>query len=297
MELHHLRYVLKLAEQLHFSRAAADLNITQPSLSQCILQIEQECGVRLFERKTRSVRLTPAGEEFASHAEKVLAELALLQDSMRKHSTPQSENLQIGTLLNMARLTINTCLVFFHRAHPQIRLTIHELLGSLELLRQLEAGTFDAVFVILAPDAKLPTTIENCPVLRGRVVAVLPTAHRFACRTSVALADLAEESLIFPAKSHSLFAILAEACRSNGFEPKIAAHISQAETGVEMAAKGIGVTLASSQFVDSIACRDVVALPVEPAISRTISLAYSRQSAKLAAIETFRDFVLQGSDR
>ena len=64
MELHHLRYVVKLAKCLHFSKAAAELNITQPSLSQQILLIERELGVRLFERKSRSVELTAAGEEF-----------------------------------------------------------------------------------------------------------------------------------------------------------------------------------------------------------------------------------------
>ena len=72
MELYHLRYILKLAKLLHFSKAARELNITQPYLSQCVAQAEQELGVKLFERKTRSVCLTESGEAFVLNADKVL---------------------------------------------------------------------------------------------------------------------------------------------------------------------------------------------------------------------------------
>lgn len=292
MELHHLRYVLALAKHLHFSRTAAELNITQPSLSQSILQVEQEFGVKLFERKTRSVKLTASGEEFVMYAAKVLADMEQLRAGMRKWSALQGETLRIGTLLNMARLELNARILSVQREHPLIRIAISELLGSIELIRQLEADVFDIVFFMPAPDLKVAESLTVVPVLNGHVVTLVPRTHRLATRHAVTIKDLAEEPLIFPARSHSMFGLLSSVFRSHGIEPRIVAQISHVETGLELAAKGVGICLASSPFVDPAKCRDVVPVPVEPRLARNISMAYDPNSPKSAAIGTFRDAIV-----
>ena len=293
MELYHLRYILKLAQYLHFSQTAAKLNITQPSLSQGLLQVEQELGVKLFERKTRSVRLTPAGEEFARQAEKVLAAMDQLYEGMQRHAAQKKATLRIGTLLNMARLDLNAQVLSFQKDNPHSRILINEVLGSIELIRQLEAEIFDLVFFMPSPEMKLADHLKAEPVLDGRAVAIVPHCHRLAAMAAVNIADLAEESLIFPAESHSLFGILMSVCRDAGFKPKITAQNSQVDTGVEMAAQGIGIALVSSQFVGPTAGRGVEVKPLEPLIPRTICLAYSRQTKKLREIQLFRDFILR----
>lgn len=294
MELDYLRYVIKLSKCLHFSKAAAELNITQPSLSQRISQIENKLGVKLFERKTRSVTLTAAGEEFLLHAEKVLAAYEQLQEAMRKQSLTRKGTLHIGTLLNMARLDINAQILAFQKEHPHIQLTINEIVGSFELIHQLEADTFDVVFFTPSPDIKLTEKIKVCPILTGQVVAAIPENHRLATRPVISLHELKEENLLFPAKVHSLFGILMTACRGSGFEPKIVAQASQVDTAIEMASQNVGIALLSSQFIG--ARQGIAIVPVEPAIARNITLAYSSRTANFSAIKVFRDFILRQSE-
>jgi LysR family transcriptional regulator, transcription activator of glutamate synthase operon len=295
MELHHLRYVVKLAKCLHFSKAAAELSITQPSLSQQILLIERELGVRLFERKTRSVELTGAGEEFVAYADRVLVEWERLQEAMRKQSATKKGTLRVGTLLNMARLDINKQVLAFQKEHPHIQITIGEMVGSYELIKQLEADTFDVVFCIPSLEMRLNERIEIISILAGRVVAVVSKERPLAGNTVLALKDLAEESLLFPAKVHSLYGLVLSACRNSGFEPKIVGHSSQVETAVEMAAKGLGIALVSSQFAAASKCAGVAVLPIEPIIPRNIALAFSSNTANLSAVKVFRDFILRST--
>lgn len=293
MELHHLRYVTKLAKCLHFSRAAAELNITQPSLSQQILLIERELGFRLFERKTRSVELTAAGEEFVVYADKVLLEWDRLQEAMRQQSATKKVSLRIGTLLNMARLDLNMQVLAFQKAHPDIQITIGEMVGSYELLKNLETSAFDVVFCIPSPEMRLDEKIEFIPVIAGHVVAVVAKEHRLSGKTEITLKELAEENLLFPAKVHSLYGLVLAACRTSGFEPKIVGQSSQVETGVEMASKGLGITLASSQFAIASKCANVAMIPVCPKIPRNITLAYANNTSNISAVTLFRDFILR----
>lgn len=295
MDLDHLRYVAKLAKCLHFSKAAAELSITQPSLSQRIQQVENELGLKLFKRKTRSVSLTAAGEEFVLYAEKVLASYEQLQAAMRKQLSTNQGALRIGTLLNMSRLDIGNQVLAFQQEHPYIHLTISEIVGSFELIRLLEAETFDVVFFTPSPELRLDERFEVCPIIEGRVVAVVPNGHHLANNPFIAMQELAKENLLFPIKAHSLFGMVMAACRKSGFDPKIVAQSSQAETGIEMAAKGVGIALLSSQFVYASARKGVTVIPIEPIIPRNITLAYSSQSANLSAVKVFRDFILQNA--
>lgn len=292
MELDHLRYVVRLAKCLHFSKAASELGITQPSLSQRILQIENSLGVKLFERKTRSVCLTTAGEEFVIYAEKVLSSYDQLQEAMRKQSATNKGSLRIGTLLNMSHLALNAQVMAFQKEHPHIQLIISEIVGSFELVQKLEAESFDVVFFTPSPELKLTNKFETLTIQKGRVVAVLPNGHRLADKTVIELHELSEENLLFPARSHSLFSMVIAACRGSGFEPRIVAQSSRVDTAIELAAKGMGIALFSSQFVEVSDQKGVTVVPVEPVIPRNITLAFSRQTANLSAVKVFCDFIV-----
>lgn len=293
MELHHLRYILKLAKHLHFSQAARELNITQPSLSQCVAQAEQELGVKLFERKTRSVCLTESGKAFVLYAEKVLLAWEDLCEGMRSQSLTNKGVLRVGTLLNMSRLDLNNQVLAFQKEHPYIRVTLGEIVGSFELIQQLESGVYDIVFLIPSAELKLSEETESCPVLPGRVVAVMPREHRLANRAAILMEDLTAENLLLPARAHSLYGTLLSACRNSGFEPKIISQSSLVITNIKMAAQGMGIALLSSQFAAECDPERLRIVPIEPVIPRMITLAYLKQSANSAAVQAFRDFILQ----
>lgn len=292
MEMHHLQYVTKLAKSLHFSKAAMDLNITQPSLSQQIIKIENELGIKLFERKTRSVELTAAGAEFIVYANKILADWKHLHEAMLKHSDKKKETLRIGILLNMAKLDITTKILNFQKEYPHIHVTFDEIVGSLELIKQLEKNYIDVVFYLPSSEIDLDEKVNHWPVLHGRVAAIVQKGHHLAANSKLLLQELENERLIFPIRAHSLYKSLLEACRNSGFEPMIVASQSRAETAIDMVNKGLGIALLSSLFVEASMCKSVVAIPVEPIIHRNIEMAYLQTASNLPAIRLFRDFIL-----
>jgi DNA-binding transcriptional LysR family regulator len=287
VELHHLRYVLKLAERLHFSQAAADLRITQPSLSQQIILLEKELGVRLFERKTRSVELTTAGEEFVAYAATVMKNWHRLEEAMRQRAKTNSGYLRIGTLVNMSTLDLSRHLQAFQNQYANISLNIVELIGSGELLRLLEADGIDLAFAIPTPETKIAPRFAAALLIPGRVVSALPAGHPLAARPAVTLQELAGEKLIFPARAHSLYTQLLGAFRQAGLEPRIVGTNSQVKTGIDMAATGFGVTLLTSFFAAAVLRPDVVLIPVEPAIPRDMVMAYGQKIAGTFALNTF----------
>ncbi|MEW6266921.1 MAG: LysR family transcriptional regulator [Thermodesulfobacteriota bacterium] len=291
MELRHLIYVTRLAQYLHFSRTAEDLCITQPSLSQQIMQVEEELGVKLFKRRSRSVELTPAGEEFVAHAATVLKDVERLQEAMRRCSATKKGRVRVGTLMNMALLNLNHHLQAFQDQHTNISLDILEMIGSDELLKLLGVGSIDLALTIPPPDLKLPRRFLSCPLIRGRVVAVLPVDHPLAARPSLRLVDLAEEKLVFPIRAHTLHNVILEACRNAGFKPKVAAMASMVETGIDLAARRFGITLVSSHFASAIRRQGLIVLPIEPAISRDILMTYDGRAADNTALNTLVHFL------
>lgn len=290
MEIHHLRYVAKLAQRLHFSKAADELQITQPSLSQQIILIEKELGVKLFERKTRSVELTPAGEEFVAYSASLLKDWDRLLDAMHRHSSIKKGHLRLGTLVNMSLLNLNQHLQSFQSENPNILINIVEVVGSSEVLKLLESGSIDIGFAIPTSELQAPSEFISFPLIPGFVVAVLPLNHPLASRSSLRLHELSQENLIFPARIHSAHAHILNACRNEGFEPKIVGTNSQVRTGIDLAAKGFGICLLSSHFVYGADRSDVAIIPIEPIIPRDITMVYARKTADTFALNLFVTF-------
>src|SRR5688572_6320025 len=126
MEMHQLRYVVAAARAENFSRAAEQCHVSQPSLSQQILKLEEELGERLFDRMQRKVKLTPAGELFLPRAIRILEEV----DAARREATDAKTSLRgaltIGVLPTIAPYLLPKMLAGFVRAHPEVQVVVHE---------------------------------------------------------------------------------------------------------------------------------------------------------------------------
>lgn len=153
MEIHQLHYVLKVAEHLHFSKAANHLGITQPSLSQQIDKLEKELGVRLFERQTRSVKVTADGEAFIIHAKRVLSELDQLSGTMKSLARSRKARLRIGSFVpNMGPCNLAALFQQFQEVFPYISIHLTEKSGSHELYKPLRSGLLDGAFLVPSPE-------------------------------------------------------------------------------------------------------------------------------------------------
>src|SRR5262249_33206983 len=148
MELHQLRYFCAVAETGSFSRAAEQSHVSQPSLSQQILKLEDELGARLFDRLGRSVRLTEVGKTFLPRARAVLHELEVARGDVTERKAAIGGPLPVGVIPTVAPYFLPPLLTSFSRKFPQVRLTVVEEITPV-LLDRLRAGAIDLAVLAL----------------------------------------------------------------------------------------------------------------------------------------------------
>jgi DNA-binding transcriptional LysR family regulator len=244
MELHQLRYLTLLADELSFTRAARRGNVAQPALSRQIRKLEDELGVPLVDRTTRRVRLTPAGADLAATARDVLAQL----DEARAQATAAVAllrgRLAVGMTHTPGPVDVPQLLGAFSRAHPDVELALGEDL-SIRLADRLRADDLDLAFVT-AIDATARRGLELTPLASEDLLAVLPRGHRLAeaaTATPLRLKDLEDERFIAFPPGATIRAAVAVAAQRAGFAPRIAFESSEADRTRALVAEGLGVAV------------------------------------------------------
>lgn len=242
MELRHLRYFVAVGEECHFGRAAERLHIAQPPLSQQIKALEHELGVRLLNRSTRKVELTPAGERFLDRARAILATLDAASVEATRIAAGEAGRLAIGFTGTATYELLPTLSRVLHEDLPGIEL---DLKGEMLTPRQVAAladGTIDLGF--LRPPVNDPG-VEVRVLRREPLIAALPESHPLAGNASVRLADLKNNTFIsYPSHQRSVVhdAVFA-ACRRAGFRPTDVQEVAETSTLVAFVAAGRGVAL------------------------------------------------------
>src|SRR6266480_2697485 len=178
MELHQLRYFCAVAETGSFSRAAEHSHVSQPSLSQQILKLEDELGARLFDRLGRSVRLTELGKTFLPRARAVLRELEAAKGDVVEGKEFIGGSITVGVIPTVAPYFLPPVLTSFAKKFPQARLTVVEEITPV-LLDRLRAGTIDLALLALPIRGH---EFEAFPLLTEPLYAVLPQKHPMARR-------------------------------------------------------------------------------------------------------------------
>jgi len=252
IELRHLRYFLAVSETLHFSRAAQRLGIAQPPLSQQIQQLEQLVGHRLFDRTTRGVKLTAAGQLLAERARTTIDKVHDDLAQVRRLGRGEEGTLTIGFSGSVMFTNLPAAIEVYRRRFPKVELRLHEMVTSAQIGALLE-GTIDLAFL---RDGDSTEGIEMRPLLRERYVAVLPRSHPLARRRSLRVGDLRNEPFIFFSRRMGPLAFdrTVACCVRNGFHPNIVQEAPQWPTLVRLVSAGLGVSLAP-------ACVATVAIP------------------------------------
>lgn len=241
MELRHLRYFIAVAEELHFGRAAQRLHIAQPPLSQQIKGLEDELGVRLFERTKRKVELTPAGKLFLDEAR-----LTLSQAERAKRIAVEAEagvrgRLRVGFVTSASYSILPVLVRRFRCDFPFIDLELLEMIPS----RQIEALESRSIDVgILRPPIG-NTCLEMETILEEPMVAALPSDHRKADQKAIGLKTLADDAFVFFPRHHGpgIYDIVMQACNQAGFSPQISYSPNEMQTILAYVAAGLGVSL------------------------------------------------------
>lgn len=271
MQLHQLAYVVAVAEERHFTRAAARLHLAQPSLSRQVRLLERELGVLLFHRGPGQglVTLTSDGEALLPFIRRVLADVEATGAEARSLTGMVRGRLSIGATPSLITRVLAPALVEFHATHPGIELLVVEA-GSRQLVGQLASGEVDLALVVLPIVDPLVVTT---PLFDDPLVLAVAPDHPLAPRRQVRVADLDQLPLVMFREGYDLRAVTLDACREAGVEPRLVSQGGEMDGVLAFVAAGLGAAVVPS-----------IALPTEgslraipfapPGLSRTVALAH-----------------------
>ncbi len=289
MELHQLRYFVAVAELRHFTKAARDLRIAQPSVSRAVRVLEEELGTQLFHRMKGNVALTSAGEVLLPWARRVLADVDGAALEVRELADLRRGRLAVGATPSLATTLLPPALARFHAAFPGVELVLHEA-GSRDLVGELEQGALDIALVILPLRHEV---LETTPLLREELVVAVAPDHPLASRKTIAISDLRGVPLVMFRDGYDLRATTLAAFRRAGFEPTLALEGGEMDGVLRLAAAGLGVAVVPSLVIEPAGPLRAVRL-ADP-LTRTIGFANRRDRRLTRAgrefVETVRALV------
>jgi DNA-binding transcriptional LysR family regulator len=235
VQLHQLRYMVCVAEERRFTRAAARLHVAQPSVSSAVAALEHELGAPLFHRARNEVVLTGAGEAFLPWARQVLADCEAGAAAVRDLLGLQRGRLALGATPSLTTNLLPPVLAAFHAEHAGVELVMHEA-GSEDLVRGLEAGEIDLAVVILPVDRP---SLETSALLEEELVLAVSAGHPLAGRRSIRVAELEQVPLVMFKNGYDLRVATIEACRRAGFAPVLAMSGLEMDGALALAAAGV----------------------------------------------------------
>ncbi len=280
MELRQLRYFVTVAHKRHFTRAAEELCIAQPALSQQIQALEHEYGVTLFERTSRRVRLTTAGEALLEHAERILAAVEIARADLQTFATLKRGRVAIGVLQSLSMYRLPALLARFHARYPGIEITLHESVTE-DLLEQIAQGQLDLALIHTIEDIfpvhKIDPHIVVEAILKEEIVAIVAPNHPLARRRSIAPEELQHEAfLLFKAGSGLRQALIHLSDRGH-FTPHILLESGNIGTIRALVSEGLGISVLPRTVAESPG-QAIVALALDPPIPpRTVMVAWHQR--------------------
>ena len=300
MELTQLKYFLAVSHLEHFTRAAEELHISQPSLSKAISNLEDELGVPLFDRDRRNVHLNGYGRAFLSHVESALAELEDGAEELKDLRDGPAGNLYIASsFLLDTPSRITPFLRQFYFDHPKIHIHVfyQDIPGMTELLRSRRAdfsfsnGRFDNA------------DIEEISLFSYHLGVIARKDDPIAARASVSLSELAEYPFLTNNSSPDLQDTIYEVCARAGFSPKIAFECDNGDIIGEAISRGLGIAFAGpDRFLYNNREQDparpwqneLTFVPVEDSFCRrTTRIAYLKGRYQTTAARLFLSHLLE----
>ncbi|BED96193.1 LysR family transcriptional regulator [Escherichia fergusonii] len=294
IELRHLRYFVAVAEELHFGRAAARLNISQPPLSQQIQILEQQIGARLLARTNRTVALTGAGRQFLADCRQILG---LVNDAAaraeRLHQGEEGE-LRIGFTSSAPFIkAVSDTLSLFRHDYPEVHLQTREM-NTREQIAPLNEGTLDLGLLRNTP---LPDTLNYAVIRHEPLMALVPRAHALAKKKRVTLAELVKEPFVFfdPQVGTGLYDDILGLMRRYNLTPLITQEVGEAMTIIGLVAAGLGVSILPASF-ERVQLEEMCWLPIaeEDAVSE-MWLVWPKHREQSQAAVRFRDQLLNAA--
>src|SRR5690554_1752738 len=294
MTLTDLRYLVALARERHFGRAAERCHVSQPTLSVAIKKVEEELGVQLFERSATEVKITSVGRRIVQQAEKVLVEAALIPEIAAAGKDPLSGPLRIGAIYTVGPYLLPRLIPRMREHAPRMPLVIQENFTHV-LVEQLKRGELDVVILSL-PFEEAGVVAQ--PLYDEPFRVLLPAGHPWASAPFIEADKLADDQLLLLGAGNCFRDQVLEVCPQcrnvGGLQRTLEG--SSLETIRHMVATGLGVTILPSSAADDLPEKNalVAVRPfAEPQPTRRVALAWRVTYPRSGAIDVLRQAILE----
>jgi DNA-binding transcriptional LysR family regulator len=291
MELRHIRSFLSIAETLHFGRTAELIHISQPALSLQIRALEEEVGVRLFERNRRKTTLTAAGAAFRDDAAAALSQLEQAIRRARLAADGKLGLLRIGFTSTAGSEILPGIVRQFRELNPEVEFSLRQYLTA-EQVQMLETGLLDVGFLRLPIGEH--SALDVVTVHREPFVVVVPSSHKLAKRKRVRLREVSGETFVMYERAYTpgLYDLILGMLRDAGIVPNVSQAAADLSTVISLVDAHMGIAIASLSAVKNSAASVVVCDIVDKIPMSEIGMAV-RKGTRAPLVDNFRSFALK----
>lgn len=291
MTLTDLKYLVALANERHFGRAAERCFVSQPTLSVAVRKLEDELGVILFERSPQEIRVTPIGERIVAQAQRVLAETAQLAEIAAAGKNPLAGPLRLGVIYTIGPWLLPKMVPLLHERAPDMPLMLEENYTH-RLIEKLKATELDVA--ILALPIEEPGLVAQ-PVYDEAFRVLVPVKHPWGKLKAIEVDELFKEPLLMLGRGNCFRDQVLDLCSRAGEGGPQVLEGSSLETIRHMVASGVGVTVMPATAVDGIAKNDPLLRVkpfAEPTPSRRVGIVWRTSFPRHQAIDLVRRALL-----
>ncbi|WP_019153711.1 LysR family transcriptional regulator [Robertmurraya massiliosenegalensis] len=267
MELRQLEYFVEVGRLKSFTHAAESLHVSQPSISNSVHKLEHELGVKLLERTTKSVALTPKGDIFLT---RIIDILSNIDDIKNEITDSDNRVVKIGLPPMIGAQMFPNIYKEFKRNHPLIEFDVIEK-GSVAIRNLIEKDELEMGFIILPEHSE---KLEMMPLVQDQLVICMPKNHPLRRKKSLQYSELINEKFIILTEEYVHHNIFLNRCFSSKVEPNIIFTSDKVETVKAMVAKGLGLSLLMNVFVRE--HHELIAVPLKERININIGLAWKK---------------------
>ncbi|MBB6450958.1 DNA-binding transcriptional LysR family regulator [Geomicrobium halophilum] len=288
MEIKQLRFFLEVYKQKSFSKASETLHISQPTLSKVIHQLEEELGIRLFDRSTRHLQVTEEGEMMRTHAHKVMREVEDMQKAANDIRLRKKGSFHFGLPPVIGSSFFPNVIADFIKRYPEVDMHIVEE-GAKVMEQSLLEGNIDVGVGILPVDHE---QFEVLPIVEKKLQLVVSSSHALAKRERVEMRELKNEHFLLFLKGFSLYDRVRDACIQAGFEPNIINESTQWDFLIKMAKENLGITfLPETVFAEADLSGTSVIDIENPQILWSLAIIWRKDSYQSHAAKEWVQFV------
>jgi LysR family transcriptional regulator, hydrogen peroxide-inducible genes activator len=294
MTLTDLRYLVALARERHFGRAAEKCHVSQPTLSVAVKKVEEELGVQLFERSATEVKITETGRRIVAQAEKVLLEATQIQEIAAAGKDPLSGPLRVGVIYTIGPYLLPRLIPRVHQLAPRMPLIIQENYTA-RLADALKRGELDVIIISLPLDE---AGVVAQPVYDEPFRVLMPATHDWSARQRIEADELANDQLLLLGAGNCFREQVLEVCPQcrnvGGLQRTLEG--SSLETIRHMVATGLGVTVLPSSAADELEAQNplIAVRPfADPEPARRVALAWRVTYPRSGAIDVLRTAILE----